>query len=138
MAKKNPLRMTEVGLPLTEAKPTRMDVQRLYDIFRKEGSSIQHAIRKVEDALDLKQVQVDARGVDVVFFEEFRTAAERWKDGHAGYKFGVFKNGQLIDQCSTFPEARAKARKAGRFAQVRELHSGTKYYETEEAIKDGD
>jgi len=66
------LTMREVKLPLAEiglVGPTRMEVQRRYNVHRATGSTIQGAIRKIEMELGISDVQVDAAGKDVVFFK---------------------------------------------------------------------
>lgn len=66
------LTLQEVKLPLAEiglTGPTRMEVQRRFNVHRSTGATIQGAIRRVEMELGITELTVDAAGKDVVFFK---------------------------------------------------------------------
>lgn len=66
------LTLQEVKLPLAEiglTGPTRMEVQRRYNVHRSTGLTVQGAIRRVEMELGIRDLTVNASGKDVVFFK---------------------------------------------------------------------
>ena len=65
--------MTDVKIPLCEIGPagrTRMSVQNYYDNQRNLGISVRDAVRGTEFALNIRNVQTDASGKTIVYFDE--------------------------------------------------------------------
>jgi len=131
------LTMREVKLPLAEiglVGPTRMEVQRRYNVHRATGSTIQGAIRKIEMELGISDVQVDAAGKDVVFFKnpddsytmheaapkqvtevwKSMTGVGDWAGANPGYDFRVIAQTptgrQIIDRTPNLKVARQIAK----------------------------
>jgi hypothetical protein len=127
--------LQEVKLPLAEIGligPTRMEVQRRYNVHRATGSSIQGAIRKVEMELGISDVQVNASGKDVVFFKnpddsytigeavevnevwKSMTSVSDWTGANPGYDFRIIAHTptgrQIIDRTPNLKTARQIAK----------------------------
>jgi hypothetical protein len=129
--------MTDVTLPLAEMGPSGIllsTVQKYYANLRNIGIEIRDAIRGTEFALNVKNVETNKAGNQVVYFEEetLREHNSDWADRN-GFKFGVKLDDTIVQVCETLPKAKHLARQLshgteGSYVSVRDMFNDALYF----------